>query len=201
METFAEKGDEVSVGNPLFSLSPREKEASPVISLPPSDKPSIEKKAETAVTPVRAVESKPIPVVEKQSKPIPVVEKPPAPARPAPIASPAVSGERSETRVKMTRMRQRIAQRLKEAQNTAAMLTTFQEVDMGPLIDLRNTHKEEFEKIHGVKLGFMSAFVRVTSEFYCVSTTVSMSIAFFMFFLLGINGHFAGNTCCKCCDR
>jgi hypothetical protein len=101
----------------------------------------------------------------------------------------------------MTRMRQRIAQRLKEAQNTAAMLTTFQEVDMGPLIDLRNTHKEEFEKIHGVKLGFMSAFVRVTSEFYCVSTTVSMSIAFFMFFLLGINGHFAGNTCCKCCDR
>ena len=191
METFAEKGDEVSVGNPLFSLSPREKEASPVISLPPSDKPSIEKKAETVVTPIRAVES----------KPIPVVEKPPAPARPAPIASPAVSGERSETRVKMTRMRQRIAQRLKEAQNTAAMLTTFQEVDMGPLIDLRNTHKEEFEKIHGVKLGFMSAFVRVTSEFYCVSTTVSMSIAFFMFFLLGINGLFAGNTCCKCCDR
>lgn len=158
METFAEKGDEVSVGNPLFSLSPREKEASPATSPSPSDKPTMERKAEAATSlPIRAAES--------VSKPIPVVDKPPAPARPAPVATPAVSGERSETRVKMTRMRQRIAQRLKEAQNTAAMLTTFQEVDMGPLIDLRNTHKEEFEKIHGVKLGFMSAFVRVTSEF------------------------------------
>ena len=169
METFAEKGDEVSVGNPLFSLSPREKEASPATPLPPSNKPAIERKAEAALIPIQAVES----------KPIPVAEKPPASARPAPVASPTVSGELSETRVKMTRMRQRIAQRLKEAQNTAAMLTTFQEVDMGPLIDLRNTHKEEFEKIHGVKLGFMSAFVRVTSEFYCVSTTVSRRITFF----------------------
>lgn len=171
METFAEKGDEVSVGNPLFSLSPREKEASPAISLPPSNKLSIEKKTEAAVTPIRAVESKPIPVVEKT----------PAPARPAPIASPTVSGERSETRVKMTRMRQRIAQRLKEAQNTAAMLTTFQEVDMGPLIDLRNTHKEEFEKIHGVKLGFMSAFVRVTSELLCINYCVD---AYYLFHVL-----------------
>lgn len=70
-------------------------------------------------------------------------------------------GDRSETRVKMTRMRQRISQRLKEAQNTAAMLTTFQEVDMGYLIDMRNKYKDEFEKTHGVKLGFMSAFVKV----------------------------------------
>jgi 2-oxoglutarate dehydrogenase E2 component (dihydrolipoamide succinyltransferase) len=52
--------------------------------------------------------------------------------------------------------------RLKSAQNVAAMLTTFQEVDMGPLMDMRNKHKEEFEKKHGVKLGFMSAFVKVT---------------------------------------
>ena len=53
--------------------------------------------------------------------------------------------------------------RLKEAQGTAAMLTTFQEVDMGPLMEMRNKHKEEFEKKHGVKLGFMSAFVKVCS--------------------------------------
>ncbi len=71
------------------------------------------------------------------------------------------SGHRTETRVKMTRMRQRISQRLKDSQNTAAMLTTFQEVDMTNLIDLRNKYKEDFEKSHGVKLGFMSAFVRV----------------------------------------
>jgi len=153
VETFAEKGDEVSVGNPLFSLSPREQAVSPIAVLQPAQKPANERKVDNAATPTRAVESKPLPAVEKTS----------APAHPAPVAAPAVSEERSETRVKMTRMRQRIAQRLKEAQNTAAMLTTFQEVDMGPLIDLRNTHKEEFEKIHGVKLGFMSAFVRVPS--------------------------------------
>jgi 2-oxoglutarate dehydrogenase E2 component (dihydrolipoamide succinyltransferase) len=78
----------------------------------------------------------------------------------APVAAKPV-GDRSETRVKMTRMRQRIAQRLKEAQNTAAMLTTFQETDMGNLMELRNKYKDDFEKVHGVKLGFMSAFVKV----------------------------------------
>jgi len=71
--------------------------------------------------------------------------------------------DRSETRVKMTRMRQRIGQRLKEAQNTAAMLTTFQEVDMSNLMALRNKFKDDFEKVHGVKLGFMSAFVKAAS--------------------------------------
>lgn len=79
---------------------------------------------------------------------------------------------RSETRVKMTRMRQRIAQRLKDSQNTAAMLTTFQEVDMTNLIELRNKYKEDFEKIHGVKLGFMSAFVRVSVSFFLLSCLI-----------------------------
>ncbi len=60
----------------------------------------------------------------------------------------------------MTRMRTRIAQRLKDAQNTYAMLTTFNEVDMSNLMALRNQYKDEFEKKHGVKLGFMSAFVK-----------------------------------------
>lgn len=99
--------------------------------------------------------------------PAPSAAKPaPAPKAAAP-ASPhtkaAIPGGRGETRVKMTRMRLRIAQRLKESQNTAAMLTTFQEVDMTNLIALRNKHKEEFEKTHGVKLGFMSAFVRAST--------------------------------------
>lgn len=67
------------------------------------------------------------------------------------------SGER---RVAMTRMRKRIAERLKEAQNTAAMLTTFNEMDMSALIDLRKEYKEAFEKRHGARLGFMSAFVK-----------------------------------------
>jgi 2-oxoglutarate dehydrogenase E2 component (dihydrolipoamide succinyltransferase) len=65
-----------------------------------------------------------------------------------------------EERVRMTRLRQTIARRLKDAQNTAAMLTTFNEVDMGAVMALRNHYKELFEKKHGVKLGFMGFFVR-----------------------------------------
>ncbi len=73
--------------------------------------------------------------------------------------SPADDAAREE-RVHMTRLRQTIARRLKDAQNTAAMLTTFNEVDMGAVMALRNQYKELFEKKHGVKLGFMGFFVR-----------------------------------------
>jgi 2-oxoglutarate dehydrogenase E2 component (dihydrolipoamide succinyltransferase) len=74
-------------------------------------------------------------------------------------AAPRPLAER-EDRVRMTRLRQTIARRLKEAQNTAAMLTTFNEVDMSAVMALRNTYKDAFEKRHGVKLGFMSVFVK-----------------------------------------
>ncbi len=89
----------------------------------------------------------------------------PRPAAPAPAPKPAApSGPRPraelEERVRMTRLRQRIAERLKEAQNTAAMLTTFNEVDMSNVIAMRNQMKDAFEKKHGVKLGFMSFFVK-----------------------------------------
>jgi 2-oxoglutarate dehydrogenase E2 component (dihydrolipoamide succinyltransferase) len=73
--------------------------------------------------------------------------------------SPADDAAREE-RVKMTRLRQTIARRLKDAQNTAAMLTTFNEVDMGHVMAMRNQYKDLFEKKHGVKLGFMGFFVR-----------------------------------------
>jgi len=73
--------------------------------------------------------------------------------------SPADDAAREE-RVKMTRLRQTIARRLKEAQNTAAMLTTFNEVDMGAVMAMRNQYKDLFEKRHGAKLGFMGFFVR-----------------------------------------
>lgn len=69
-----------------------------------------------------------------------------------------------EERVKMTKLRQVIARRLKEAQNTAAMLTTFNEVDMGPVMELRNEYKDIFEKKHKVKLGFMSFFVKAVIQ-------------------------------------
>jgi 2-oxoglutarate dehydrogenase E2 component (dihydrolipoamide succinyltransferase) len=81
---------------------------------------------------------------------------PPVPAPPTPV--PAV-GER-EVRVRMSRLRRRIAERLKAAQNTAAMLTTFNEIDMSATIALRERHRDAFEKKHGVRLGFMSIFVK-----------------------------------------
>lgn len=86
----------------------------------------------------------------------------------APVAAAAPSAPRApherEDRVKMTRLRQTIARRLKEAQNTAAMLTTFNEVDMSAVMALRNQYKDVFEKRHGVKLGFMSFFVKACVE-------------------------------------
>jgi 2-oxoglutarate dehydrogenase E2 component (dihydrolipoamide succinyltransferase) len=83
----------------------------------------------------------------------------PAPA-PAPTARPARATRDREERVPMTRLRQTIARRLKEAQQTAAMLTTFNEVDMSAVMALRNQYKDVFEKRHGVRLGFMGFFVK-----------------------------------------
>ena len=79
---------------------------------------------------------------------------------PSPPPAPAASGR--EVRVRMTRLRQRIAERLKAAQNTAAMLTTFNEIDMSEAIALRERYRDGFEKKHGVRLGFMSIFVKAT---------------------------------------
>jgi 2-oxoglutarate dehydrogenase E2 component (dihydrolipoamide succinyltransferase) len=91
-----------------------------------------------------------------------------APAAPAAKAPAAPSGPRShadrEERVRMTRLRQRVAERLKDAQNTAAMLTTFNEVDMTHVMALRTQYKDSFEKKHGTKLGFMSFFVKAAVQ-------------------------------------
>jgi len=75
-----------------------------------------------------------------------------------------LAGERIEKRVPMTRLRTRIAERLINAQQTAAILTTFNEINMQPVMELRNRYKDQFEKKHGVKLGFMSFFTRATIE-------------------------------------
>ena len=98
--------------------------------------------------------------------PTPAAKSPtpqPAPAQQARPASRPADASREE-RVRMTRLRQTIARRLKESQNTAAMLTTFNEVDMSEIMALRNRYKEVFEKKHGVKLGFMSFFVRACTS-------------------------------------
>jgi len=90
--------------------------------------------------------------------------KAPPTAQPTPAEAkawtPAFAGERHEERVKMTRLRQTIATRLKEAQNTAALLTTYNDVDMSAVIDARTRYKDLFEKKHGIRLGFMGFFVK-----------------------------------------
>ncbi|MCO5763426.1 MAG: 2-oxoglutarate dehydrogenase complex dihydrolipoyllysine-residue succinyltransferase [Chromatiaceae bacterium] len=87
-------------------------------------------------------------------------------ARPLAAQAPSLSGEagRPEQRVAMTRLRARVAERLVQAQQTAAILTTFNEVDMRPIMDLRDKYKESFEKTHGVRMGFMSFFVKAAVE-------------------------------------
>ncbi len=91
-----------------------------------------------------------------------------APAAPAAVAAPrpvsSAEDAPREERVKMTRLRQTIAKRLKDAQNTAAMLTTYNEVDMSAVMDLRNRYKDVFEKKHGVKLGFMGFFTKAVTH-------------------------------------
>jgi len=107
--------------------------------------------------------------------PAPTADRPPTPAAPTtpttpgtptvPAARPArAPGGRAEQRVPMTRLRQRIAQRLLEAQSSQALLTTFNEVDLGAVQELRARYKDRFEKAEGVKLGFMSFFVKASIE-------------------------------------
>jgi 2-oxoglutarate dehydrogenase E2 component (dihydrolipoamide succinyltransferase) len=88
-------------------------------------------------------------------------EPAPVPAAPVQARAPSAPDDASrEERVRMTKLRQTIARRLKDAQNTAAMLTTFNDVDMGAVMELRKTYKDVFEKKHGAKLGFMGFFVK-----------------------------------------
>lgn len=102
-----------------------------------------------------------------QNKSAPVPAPAPAAFAPRPASLPSVPvpvsmdlGERPEQRVPMSRLRARIAERLLESQSTNAILTTFNEVNMQPVMDLRNKYKDKFEKEHGVKMGFMSFFVK-----------------------------------------
>ena len=91
---------------------------------------------------------------------VPAAAPPPSTRAPATAVDLGALGERPEQRVPMSRLRARIAERLLQAQATAALLTTFNEVNMKPVIDLRNRYRERFEKEHGVRLGFMSFFVK-----------------------------------------
>jgi 2-oxoglutarate dehydrogenase E2 component (dihydrolipoamide succinyltransferase) len=102
-------------------------------------------------------------IAHLDSNPAPAASPAPAAAQPAAPAQ-VISGDRPEQRVAMTRLRKRASQRLLEAQRDNAILTTFNEVNMQPIMDLRTRHKEAFEKKHGVRLGFMSFFTKAAVE-------------------------------------
>jgi len=150
-ELLAAEEDTIEVGAPLFKV---DTSAAPP---PAAEKPAAEQPAATpAATPAAA------PAATPAAAPAPPKPAAPKPAAPAPSAAP--SEGRQETRVPMTRMRKRIAERLKASQNTNALLTTFNEIDMHNLFEMRNKFKDDFQKKHGVKLGFMSAFVKAASN-------------------------------------
>lgn len=120
--------------------------------------------ATVAAAPAAAPKPAPAPVAAAPASAPKAAEPAPAPVPAQPRDPVNANDDVREERVKMTRLRQTIARRLKEAQNTAAMLTTFNEVDMKPVMDLRNSYKELFEKKHGVKLGFMGFFTKAVTH-------------------------------------
>lgn len=169
VELLAREEDTVSVGQDLFIIEPGEGGASAASEEPKTDPeehkdhqldkttpepraPSATDKQSDGIPPEGPKESKKE-VKKQDSKPKEDKSKAPPPA-------PKVPGNRGETRVKMNRMRLRIAERLKESQNAAASLTTFNEIDMSSLMEMRKKYKDEVLKEHDVKLGFMSAFAR-----------------------------------------
>ncbi|XP_025201098.1 dihydrolipoyllysine-residue succinyltransferase component of 2-oxoglutarate dehydrogenase complex, mitochondrial [Melanaphis sacchari] len=178
---FVEDGATVVAGQDLCTITITEGAPAPAKAAPKvEDTP----KAAEPVTPVATpVPATPSPQSQQSTPPSPPPPPPPmsrvaAPPATAPQVSkqqgatvklpPAdptkeITGTRSEYRVKMNRMRLRIAQRLKDAQNVNAMLTTFNEIDMSSIMDFRKTNLEAFQKKHGLKLGFMSAFLKASA--------------------------------------
>ena len=116
--------------------------------------------ASVSTTAESVPESKSVRVESAPAAPAPA----PVSAEPAPTLSPPAPGHRGERREPMSRLRRRIAERLVEATHTAAILTTFNEIDMQPVMALRGRYKESFERRHGVRLGFMSFFARAAVQ-------------------------------------
>jgi 2-oxoglutarate dehydrogenase E2 component (dihydrolipoamide succinyltransferase) len=161
VELLGSVDDVVAVGAPLFRL---DTDAAPDQDAPkppvPAEIASEVVEPVAAAVPQAAPPASPAPA---KSEPTAAPNKSVAAAATAPITQELYLGQRAERRTKMSRMRQRVAARLKDAQNTAAMLTTFQECDMGNLMELRQKYKDAFFEKHGVKLGFMSAFVKAAT--------------------------------------
>jgi 2-oxoglutarate dehydrogenase E2 component (dihydrolipoamide succinyltransferase) len=161
VELRSDEGDEAEEGDsPHLTLSPAVRRIVLEHHLDPSRIKGTGKDGRLTKDDVLAAAAK-----AKEAPAPAVAPEPSSPAKagaqPAAQASaPASAGERKEERVRMTRLRQTVARRLKEAQNTAALLTTFNDVDMTAVMEARSRYKDLFEKKHGIRLGFMSFFVK-----------------------------------------
>ena len=157
VKVFAKVGATVLVGNDFAVID----ETAAAAAAPAAEEKKPEVKAEPAKEASKpAAEAKPAPKAE--SKPEPKHEAAPKKEAKPMIEAPAPKGGREIRKVPMSKLRQTASQRLKESQNTYAMLTTFNECDMTGLTALRKELAEDFLKAHGVKLGFMSAFIRAS---------------------------------------
>jgi 2-oxoglutarate dehydrogenase E2 component (dihydrolipoamide succinyltransferase) len=159
VEILGEIDDIVEVGSGLFRID-TDADAPEKTEAPLPDKEDNLTPEPKVAAPAAAA---PAPAAKAPSSPPPPKPVAPKASPPTQAEAPVFLGARSERRTKMSRMRQRVASRLKEAQNTAAMLTTFQECDMGNLMEMRKRHQDAFTAKHGVKLGFMSAFVQAAT--------------------------------------
>jgi len=160
---LVEDGETVTPGTPLFEMEEGAGGAAPAAPAAKAAAPA--EPAAPAAAPVAAAAA-PIPTEAPKAAPVP--SKPMSSSKtdftaPAPAVLGSAGPSREERRVKMTRMRTRIAQRLKDAQNTCAMLTTFNELDMSGILQMRKEYKDLFEKSHDQKLGFMSAFIKAAA--------------------------------------
>ena len=197
-ELLVEDGTTVSPGTKLVKIKagagggaakPKAAEAPAAAAAPPPPPPPAA--AAPAAIPTSAPAAPKLPSEPASSTPVAAIRPPPPPPPPAaagtghsapvvrmPPADPTkeIAGTRSEHRVKMNRMRLKIASRLKDAQNTNAMLTTFNELDMSGIMKLRKESQDAFTKRHGIKLGFMSAFVKASAYALQQSPTVNAVI-------------------------
>ena len=156
----AHPGDEVKIGATIGSIS--ESAAAPAVVTAPASAPAGKK--ETKVAAAAPVEAKPVAVPAPVAAPAPKIDLSVAPAKPA-AAAPAVRDQSGRTtRQRMSPLRKKIATHLVNAQQTAAILTTFNEVDMTEVMNLRKLLQDGFVARHGVKLGFMSFFIKAVVE-------------------------------------
>jgi len=177
-ELLVQDGSTITANLPIMKISVGGSAAAPAASKPAEPVKPAEPAAPAAPAPSKPVEAaRPVSTTLPEVPPVPkqpltttlTSQVPVTPFKPVVESAQSIditkiTGTRSETRVKMSKMRQTVANRLKTAQNTCAMLTTFNEINMGNLVDLRKQFGDAFAKKHNLKLGFMSAFVKAAAN-------------------------------------